>query len=229
MNRTTIKTSDQPSVDKIKYLVGKRATRLQDDYLGDRKSAIARARRELANLRNNATKEPGVDPSIWELTVEDVSEGSKSDGPTKEERAVHLALTLFAVHQQSRKERMHVANLGLGQAISRLERRAGDHSGDGPSPVRRRFNMVVTSQTLPELTHHLRGLVNQLRAEDIGLDYGQLASDLFLFQLPGRADSVRRQWARQYYYLDRKAPDDDSKPDASDSGIIDIEITEEQP
>jgi len=206
---TNIKNSGSSQKNELRALVRKRAGLLQRDYLGSRTSALARARRDLANLRNAATVAPGTEPSIWDLTITGVTDGSTSDYPTKEEWAVHLALTLFAIHQQSRSEPMHIDGKGLGQAIALLERRSGDYSGNRasplhkePSPIRRRFNMVVTSRTLPELSNHLRGLVRQFRAKEIPLDYGQLASDLFEFQIPGGADSVRLRWARQYSYLE---------------------------
>lgn len=72
--------------------------------------------------------------------------------------------------------------------------------------MRRRFDAVVTSASFAELTHHLRGLVGQMRSADVGLDYGMLAQNLWDFQQPGRADSVRRQWARQYYHHEPTDP-----------------------
>ena len=60
----------------------------------------SRARGELAALRRGASRSPGELPEIWELTRVEVPE-SAGDAPTWEELAVHTAMTLYAVHQQT--------------------------------------------------------------------------------------------------------------------------------
>jgi len=81
-----------------------------------------------------------------------------------------------------------------------LTARAGTRQ-ENEKPARRRFNAVMTASTFDEAVHHLRGLVTQLRAENVPLDYGMLADDLRTFQFPGGGDAVRRRWGRQYYQL----------------------------
>ena len=63
----------------------------------------ARARGELAALRKGANRPPGELPEIWELTSVHVPDYA-GDAPTWEETAVHTAMTLYAVHQQSQTE-----------------------------------------------------------------------------------------------------------------------------
>ncbi|WP_166844619.1 type I-E CRISPR-associated protein Cse2/CasB [Isoptericola sp. BMS4] len=174
--------------------VARRATMLQE---GRHRSRTVAA---LAHLRANVGKEPGSDPAIWWLTVDGVPGKPHGDDPTREERAVHAALTLYAVHQQARSEAMHRPGVGLGHAVASLERNHGDADADRTSPVRRRFDAVVTATDVVEVTHHLRGLVTQMRGAGIGFDYGQLADDFVDFQRPGRQDDVRRRWARQIYH-----------------------------
>lgn len=217
----------------VERFVNERATSLERDFLSERKGSVARARRDLANLRNAARKPPGTDSTIWEITTAELpnlptGNTPRDDLPTAEEWAAHLALTLFAIHQQSRDQRMHVSKVGFGKAIARLERKTGDDGGEGPSPVRRRFNLVISSQTLAELAHHLRGLIGQLRAENIALDYGLLAGDLFDFQQPGGIDRVSRRWMLQYYHFDAEVPDGGEASKADDAGTIAIETTEEK-
>ena len=65
--------------------------------------------------------------------------------------------------------------------------------------VLRRFNETATSSGMEELEHHLRGLVNMLRAEGIPLDYPQLAGELFAYQSPEQAAQVRLAWGRDFY------------------------------
>lgn len=161
----------------------------------------AATRAMLARLRANVGKEPGSDPAIWAATIENVSPNATNDTPTWEENAVHTALTLYAAHQQSRPQPVHTQKIGFGQAVKQLDHHVGRGDGDGPSPVRRRFNAAVSSATFTELAYHLRGLIRQMRGESIAFDYGRFAVDLWDFQVPGKADAVRRRWAREYYRI----------------------------
>ena len=181
---------------------------LQARYLDNE----SRARGELAALRRGASRSPGELPEIWELTRVEVPE-SAGDAPTWEEIAVHTAMTLYAVHQQSRTEPMFSPGVGLGSAARRL---IGSPDEENPS-ARARFNALVTSTTVAELRHHLRGFVSLLRARGFALDHAMLADDVLRFQQPGGARSVRLNWARQYYSPPAESqPADDTVP-ASDA------------
>ena len=178
--------------------------------LDDNKSR--RARGELAALRRGVSRSPGELPEIWELTRVEVPDGA-GDAPTWEEIAVHTAMTLYAVHQQSRTEHMFSPGVGLGSAARRL---IGSPDEENPS-ARARFNALVTSTTVAELRHHLRGFVSLLRARGFALDHAMLADDVLRFQQPGGARSVRLNWARQYYSPPAESqPADDADP-ASDA------------
>ena len=172
---------------------------LQGRYCSkNRKEALARA--QVAALRKGASRSPGELPEIWELTRVEVPDGA-GDAPTWEEIAVHTAMTLYAVHQQSRTEPMFRPGVGLGSAAHDLVGR----DEENPS-ARARFNALVTSTTVAELRHHLRGFVSLLRARGIALDHAMLADDIFYFQQPGGAKKVRLAWARQYYSLPAETP-----------------------
>ena len=166
--------------------------------LDDNKSR--RARGELAALRRGVSRSPGELPEIWELTRVEVPDGA-GDAPTWEEIAVHTAMTLYAVHQQSRTEPMFRPGIGLGSAAHDLVGR----DEENPS-ARARFNALVTSTTVAELRHHLRSFVSLLRARGIALDHAMLADDVLRFQQPGGAKKVRLAWARQYYSLPAETP-----------------------
>ena len=190
-------------------LVAERAARLAKTR--ERSAVVA----TLAHLRANVNRDPGADGSIWAVTVDGVPGHPRGDEPTAEELAVHTALTLFATHQQGVAAEMHSAGAGFGQAVRRLDDLVGGGSDESPGPVRRRFNALVTAETLGELRNHLRGLVAQLRAKGIALDYGMLADDIYQFELPGQADAVRRRWARQYHRLpSASAQQEDNQNDA---------------
>ncbi len=179
---------------RIGLLVNQRiggAHGLQKRYLDN--ESLGRA--EVAALRKGANRAPGELPEIWELTRVEIPDGA-GDAPTREEIAVHTAMTLYAVHQQSRSECMFVPGRGLGRAAHEL---VGTDE-ENPS-ARARFNALVTSTTVAELRHHLRNLVSLLRSRGIALDHAMLADDIVRFQRPGGAKSVRLAWARQYYSL----------------------------
>ncbi len=181
---------------------------LQSRYLRNE----SRARGELAALRKGVSRSPGELPEIWELTEVPPPEHA-GDAPTGEEIAVHTAMTLYAVHQQSRTEHMFSPGVGLGSAARRL---IGPPDEENPS-ARARFNALVTSTTVAELRHHLRSFVSLLRARGIALDHAMLADDVLRFQQPGGARSVRLNWARQYYSPPAESqPADDTVP-ASDA------------
>ena len=165
---------------------------LQNRYLHNE----AQARGELAALRSAVAREPGEVPDTWELTQVEVPDNA-GDAPTREEIAVHTAMTLYAVHQQSRTDPMFHPGKGLGHASREL---IGPPDQENPS-ARKRFNALVTSTTITELRHHLRDLVSLLRARGITLDHAMLADDIVRFQRPGGAKDVRLAWARQYHFM----------------------------
>lgn len=154
-------------------------------------------RADLANLRRGIGKKPGELPQLWGLLFRDFPEElmSQSGVPTWEEWAVSGALTLYALHQQGSDQKMHVKGQSLGTAVGRLT--GGDE--ERLKAVQRRFNAFATAQSMPECLHHLRGLIQLLRSEGIPLDYGELAGDLYTFQVPEGAAKVRLRWGQDFY------------------------------
>lgn len=155
----------------------------------------------MANLRRGVGTEPGSLPELWQFMFEDFPHSLAGQGmtPSAGERAVHAALTLFALHQQSKdinEKCMHVLNMPLGKAVQRLIHAKQERE----EAIKRRFATVVTANSFEELVWHLRGLIKLLRDEDIPLDYAQLANDLFYFQFATARDGVRLQWGRQLYF-----------------------------
>lgn len=171
------------------------------------------ARGSLAALRRAASKAPGEVPETWSLTEVPANDqtGPLGDSPTWNEIAVHTAITLYAVHQQSRTTGMFRPGVGLGGAARKL---IGPADQENPS-ARARFNALVTSTTLAELQHHLRTFVSLLRSQDIGLDHAMLADDIVDFQRPGCAKRVRLRWARQYSFTRQNEDDAQDAADAS--------------
>lgn len=164
----------------------------------------------LANLRHGLGRVPGELPELWGEFLQDLPEElySTSTGASREEWAVYLALTLFALHQQGKNPKtspMHQKGQGLGKAMQQLI-----HIPEDESRVRRRFNVLATSADVQEMSTHLRSVIQLLRGESIPLDYGMLAKDIFLYQFPEYVPTVRLAWGRDFYY---RKPKESGKED----------------
>lgn len=158
----------------------------------------------LANLRRGIGESPGSIPALWEITFNGFPEAlrGKDDSPSKGEWAIHTALTLYALHQQGKSIKhspMNQDGISLGTSLRRLI-----SNDDDEKRVKRRFDAAATSDSLEEISHHLRGLVNLLKSQDVPLDYSSLASELYWFQNPDYRDSVRLGWGREFYRIPSK-------------------------
>lgn len=177
--------------------VNARILPLQEGVLADRSAAVA----GLARLRRGVGKPAGSVNEILQYTVSEKFAGpGAGDGPTPAETAAHVALTLYAVHQQSQHKRMHQRGYGLGRSVRMLH---PEDFGTVVPPVLRRFQALGTAQNLEELVHHLRGMVQLLRGRDIPLDYALLADELTLWQRRGGASTVRLRWGREFFRAPR--------------------------
>ena len=145
---------------------------------------------------------PGELPDLWGGLLQGMPASFYgTNGPSHEEWAVYLALTLYALHQQS-NDTVCVSQLGctLGRAVRRLAEQTVASGQDWTeSSVLRRFNALATADSMPEVSHHLRGMIQLLRREGIPLDYPQLAEDLYQYQFVDGAPNVRLRWGRDLY------------------------------
>ncbi|MFC0706915.1 type I-E CRISPR-associated protein Cse2/CasB [Cellulomonas uda] len=164
--------------------------RLQREYL----AGTSRSRASLAHLRRSLGQPLGAVPEILELVV-DPDAPLTGGPPTPDERAVAAALGLYALHQQSLSQPMHIRGERFGTALGGIARRGGE-----PVPgVTRRFQALGTAESWDEVLHHSRGLVQLLRGGRRGFDYGWFAQDLAQFVDPLRRDEVRLRWGRAFY------------------------------
>lgn len=198
-------------------------SRIQSGYLSDDQRRFAAASAVLARLRRAVGREPGDDPMVWETVFSGwpSSLDARGDAATPAERAAFTAVTLYAVHQQSkRRDGMHKAGRSLGRAVGELARASGNEDS-----VRRRFDMIATASSIDEIVYHARGLVTQLRGSEspVPLDYGLLASHLRKLQHPAAATAVRLQWGRDYYRTKSPAAVVDSAGAANDHDTTDNE------
>lgn len=163
----------------------------------------------LARLRRGIGRTPGFDYTLEDYLHVPDEWVPAADEPTDAEYAVHDAVTLYALHQQSRRERMHVDGRGLGQALARLAQVSRN-----PEGIRRRFAALGTGSSYQESTYHLRSLVTMLREHQIPLDYGLLADDLKLLRRPDGRPKVQAIWGREFFRsrpgTDVDTPDPDS-------------------
>ncbi|MET7668205.1 type I-E CRISPR-associated protein Cse2/CasB [Micromonospora luteifusca] len=172
----------------------------------------------LARLRRGIGREPGFDFTLERyLQVPEHLLGHRPDNDAEAadtEHAVHDAVTLYALHQQSRRERMHVDGRGLGLALAVLVR-----ASRGPEGVRRRFAALGTASTYQESIYHLRSLITMLREHQIPVDYGLLADDLRTLRRPDKRLQVQAIWGREFFR---------SKP-STDIDVPAIDASEEDP
>lgn len=92
---------------------------------------------------------------------------------------------------------MHREGEGLGKAARLLVPPGQD---PGESNIQKRFNALATAAQMPEISHHLRGMIQLLRAGGIPLDYVQLACDLYDLQFPDAMPHVRLRWGQDFYH-----------------------------
>ncbi|WP_127500626.1 type I-E CRISPR-associated protein Cse2/CasB [Actinoplanes solisilvae] len=187
--------------------VGRLQARLQRD------SPDPAAVSALARLRRVIGRDPGTDYTLEEYLYvpDDLLDTRQIDPATDQEHAVHDAVSLYALHQQSRPERMHIDGRGLGRAVADLV-----HVSNGPDGVRRRFAALGTASTYQESIYHLRGLITMLRGHQIPLDYGLLAEDLCTLRRPDGRQHVQAIWGREFFRSRPRATTDSDNADTSE-------------
>lgn len=159
----------------------------------------------LTKLRRGVGRQPGDMPELWAILLDGLPEemqGRRLESPSREEWAIYMALTIYALHQQGsdvKKEPMHRKDIGLGAAAKQLSVRLPGDTQDNLVRVSRRFNQVATADSMEEMAHYLRSFVQLLRANGVALDYGMLAADLYGYQFENLAAGVRLRWGRDFY------------------------------
>ncbi|MPY33892.1 type I-E CRISPR-associated protein Cse2/CasB [Streptomyces adustus] len=214
----TTTTTASPTVrTRVAELAATQITMWQEGYLKDRPAAVA----ALARLRRGAGRDAADLPDLWTLvdtsplhTRRDNVRPLSEEEMVRAENALHAALTLWALHQQSRSTRMHTSkrSAALGAAVHRLM-----PPGGIDEPVRKRLVRAGTAADLTSLAQRLRDLVVLLRRADIPLDYGLLAGQLYSWQWPGGAGTVRREWGRSFHAWQEE--NDNSPPQNADDHL----------
>ncbi|MGW5351048.1 type I-E CRISPR-associated protein Cse2/CasB [Streptomyces sp. NPDC004031] len=225
-------TVPRPAGPRGYGLVGAAADRrirpLQRGYRNDAPSSVS----AVARLRRGAGHPAHHVQDLWgavgtaELEhVLAAAEPAERQGlhADRADEALHLAITLWALHQQSHRDTdTHVVGYGLGRSVRLLMapgagRPQGDAAvTDAPQEgavgeqlidegLRRRFVRVGTATTLDVLSQRLREIVLLLRKDTVPLDYALLADQLYWWQFPGVQADVRRTWGRDFHTAGTRA------------------------
>ncbi|MET8029000.1 type I-E CRISPR-associated protein Cse2/CasB [Streptomyces avermitilis] len=191
-------------------------SRLQSRYRKDNAAAVA----ELARLRRGAGRTAHTVQEHWGLGgLEDLADvlAKGHPGVRREhaEEAVYLAVTLWALHQQSARDSdMHVPGQTLGRAVRTLMRKSqAENQADAEQnePLRTRLVRVGTANSIDSVALRLREIVLLLRGAGVPLDYGRLADQLYRWQSPPERADVRREWGREFHlaaWSGKNAPQD---------------------
>lgn len=210
----TDNNAQKPEQLMLAYMHG-RICSIQNDYLSA--SGKPRGARKLAALRHALLMPIGSNADAWPLEFEGLPAELVGRGaePSRAEIAVHAALTLYAVHQQGKTKPMYVpgAEHSFGAALRQLvccdkERYSNLEEGEMP----RKFRAFITADSMEETLHHARQLVQQLRADEIPVDYARFAAQLYTLQSPYTADKVRLAWGREYSRIPKVESGIDASP-----------------
>ena len=182
-------------------------------YILQAEADLSSGKAMLVNLRRGVGREPGELPQLFGILLSDMPEDfwSKSGTATKEEWVCYTALTLYALHQQgydAKSQHMHTdEGVSLGKAMYKL---AASYDGDPNAEQRvvQKMRILATSADVKELSHHLRGIVQLLKANGI---YKQLSGDLYEMQFPDGKRKVCLRWGQDFYGGRDKKDNQESK------------------
>lgn len=185
-------------------------------YILQAEADLSSGKAMLANLRRGVGREPGELPQLFGILLSDMPEDfwSKSGTATKEEWVCYTALTLYALHQQgydAKSQHMHTdEGVSLGKAMYKL---AASYDGDPNAEQRvvQKMRILATSADVKELSHHLRGIVQLLKANGISLNYKRLSGDLYEMQFPDGKRKVCLRWGQDFYGGRDKKDNQESK------------------
>lgn len=164
----------------------------------------------LSDLRNSAGRSVEDNIKGLKLIYQYMPEEfyTRYDNLSYEELAILTTLQLYAIHQQSNSSSANSKEStgtwdNLGGALSWLRR-------EDSSAVDRRFNALITSETVDELSVHLRQMIKLLKSktENVKINYPKLARDLYNF-IRGYDQGVRLNWTRGYYSMRKEGEENE--------------------
>lgn len=198
--------NDKPSLKRIVHAA---IMKLQSQVTGAKAHNQGPARARMAALRSGVGRSPDDVPLAWGEVAQEVlpdfpPQWSYGDEATTEERAAFIALTFWALHQQSQELPMHTARMqheyNFGHSVGRLAVAAESKS------IKSRFDALLLNNHARSTHQHLRSLIQLLRAHEIQVDYAQLAEDLRDLELPRPRRNVILRWGRGYAHAASRTP-----------------------
>jgi len=194
---------------------------LQSLYLSRAGATYHDALAALATLRKGEVLSPWMQVGNMFLATlfdgwDETQLGALDREPQQAATAFQTALQLYAIHQRSKGEGAHAPWRGtddtdgkgnrFGAACYELaEFNKRTRTTDTDDAVTRRMAVVDSVSDFPGMVRGIRSLITMMRGADrtIVLDYGSLASDLYLMQFPGSKPRVMQRWAGDYYHAKR--------------------------
>ncbi len=208
----------------IGVYVARKIAKLQASFLSSG-SGSAAARASLARLRRLDQPSGGV----WAAAGSELFQGLPDMGASRKDeermlKAVKSALKLYAYHQQSKSMPMAlikpddedegtVRRRSFGWSCRAIEFDLEESSG-----VVRRMAALESARDISGIVNGLRSLIQLMRANDMPVDYYQLARDLYLLQFDGCRSEVFMRWSRDYYRSYSKQKNSEVQDDKGSNG-----------
>lgn len=150
-------------------------------------------RGNLAVIRNSMGKSYEEAVEVWPILFPLIPQEFLGNGPLSyEEKALLVALQLYAIGQQGTKKMLDDESGSVGSSLREIK-------GKESASMDRRFNTMLTATTFDEFTYHLRQLFMLAKSDGaFSVNFPGLAEDLFWYQ-NGRSKQICLKWARDYY------------------------------
>lgn len=147
----------------------------------------------LAAIRNSIGKRDEDAVEVWPILFPLIPQEYLGTGLlTYQEKALLIALQLYAIGQQGSNKMMNDKSRSIGDSLRRIR-------DEKSTSLDRRFNIMLTSVTFDEFTYHLRQIFKLGKSNNtFSVNFPALAEDLFWYQ-NGRSKQISLKWARDYY------------------------------
>ena len=183
-----------PSVFDRANAVGKYAAKLifdlQREYTAE-SGSNARSRARLARLRRDLD---GTAPTWMSIGEELFAQWPQElEAPADDSPEFDRQVNAVRVAQKYQTDPS--SRMTFGRACRRITPDPEQAKG-----VLRRLRVVESASDFNGVVRGVRTLIMLMRGADVQIDYGSLARDLYLIQLPSQRGKVFQSWGRDYYY-----------------------------